>query len=177
MSSNLVNTGMIDARQLIYDDYDLIHTGSLSAIALAAVYCPILFIVDYSSVRVQVYGGNPVRSKYGTLTSQHVNLYGYKEFITYDKQIFKNKMCLVNVPPVDFPPSMSALPPLETFSFFSLSSWRFNATTPGFWNEWFSSDKIVYDLEPTVIATIGFYYVCYRCFPGSIPPSWTVGGI
>lgn len=177
MFENLVDSGTISVADEIYNDYDAITTGSLTPIALAAVYCPIVFTTFYPEYSTQIYGGEPSRLKLGTLTTKHLNLYGYKEFITYEQQIFKNKLCLVNPTPIDFPPDMSALPPFEQFSFFSLSSWRFNATTPGLWNEWFSADKLVYDLASGVIANIGFYYVCYRVFPSSIPPNWTVPGI
>lgn len=177
VNNNLVDSGTIDVQGAIYNDYAGVITSPVSDVALSAVFFPVSSIKAYDTQLIKVYGGEPTRHKFGSLTTMHTNVYGYGEYITYEKQVYKNKLCLVNYLPVDFPFDISADTTLEEYPVYSMASWRFPVQTPGFWNEWTVCNKLVYDLEKSVIADIAFFYVCYRNFPGQSFTDWFVAGI
>jgi len=177
VNKNLVNSGVIDVQGSIYNDYSSVITSPISNDALSAIFFPVSSVTSYDVQLIKVYGGVPVRFKFGSLTTLHANVHGYAEYITYEKQVFKNKLCLVNNLPLDFPFDISADTLLEEYTVYSMASWRFPVQTPGFWNEWTACNKVVYDLEKSVIADIAFFYVCYRNFPGQNFLEWFVAGL
>jgi len=170
---DLSGSGELDVREQIYNDYDNLIVPSIAAVPLSAVYAPISFVTVYSESTTKIYGGEPPRYRFGSLTTKHQNVYGKSEYINYFQQIYEKRTVLVNPAQIDFPPDMSAIGAYEGFSFFFLSSQLVGAngsialpaTLP-------AATHICYDLETAVTASIGIFYVCYFNSPGNLPTSY-----
>ena len=175
---DLSGSGELDVRNQIYNDYDAAITPSITGVPLSAVYAPITFVTVYSEETTKIFGGNPPRYKFGSLTTKHQNIYGELEYITYLQQGYEKRTVLVNPSQIDFPPDMSALPTYEGFTFFFLSSQITGATGAiALPSRLLSSTHICYDLEPAVTATIGIAYVCYFNSPGNLPSSFVTAAL
>lgn len=169
LEENVEYAGEISVRARIYSDYYAQYSTAPSNTFLSAIVCPITFVNSYNELLIREFGGNPPRLRFGNIATGHDNLAGDSYFINHENQLYPSYLCMVNPTPLDFPDTMSALPPFEEFSSILLAS----NLTVGFANSLveprYSMSALYYSLEDTVNATIGFYYFCYAnsFFPAS----------
>lgn len=175
---DLSGSGELDVRQQIYNDYDAVVIPSAEVIPLSAVYAPLSFVTVYSEETTKIYGGEPPRYKFGSITSKHQNVFGQLEYITYFQQTYEKQTCLVNPAQLDFPPDMSAIPSYEGSTFFFLSSQFAGASGAiSLPSRLVGATHICYNLENAVTASIGIFYVCYFNSPGNVPTSYSVAAL
>lgn len=164
--------GVIDVRPRIFYDYYSVTPTAPENIFLSAVVSPIVFITSYDELVVKSFPGNPPRRKFGSLTTLHENLIGDYQYIQYEAQTFTSRLSLINPTPLGFPSDMSALPAFEQFSNILLAT----LNTPSYpltnMEPWLGISALGFDLEPTVIANIGFSYMCYANY--SLPAPSTL---
>lgn len=161
LEENLTGQGEIDVRSIINLDYqEAIGVTSLNFF-LSAKFAPLVFVNSYSNSSIKTFSGNPPRAKFGRINIRHLNVYETEQFITVEKQVFPNRECIVYPEVFGFPPDMSALPSVVTYETIYRS--RIYATYSALYldSDYLLSDGLAYDLENTVNANIGFYYLAY----------------
>lgn len=158
---NVETTGVIDVRSQIYSDYNIQFPLAPSPQILSAVVVPIVFINNYNPQAIKIYGGTPVRAKFGSITLQHENVYGESHFINYLQQLFPSYYALINPAPIGFGNTNPSGVAYEAFANMLYMSFPVPIAARFLAKHRLGMSAFVYDLESTVIATIGCYYFVY----------------
>lgn len=161
LSEGLQNSGEILVRDIIFTDYTSVQPIITGTFILSAVYIPLVNVTSFDVNVIKMYGGNPTTYKLGTLTHNHLDNYGERQYIDAERRAYPLNSCIIVPEPVAFPPDMSALPLLEEYDFmFRITDYAVKyiyTNTPAR----VISQKFVYNLESSVIANIGFFYWVY----------------
>lgn len=147
-------------QESILADFNSTYSGP-EEFYLAALYSPVTFINSFNVESVKSFEGIPQPRKFGSIVFNHLGCYGGREFITYEKQTYPIKETIVNDVLVDFPPTMSALPPIALYDQILRSTGYASGWAGWHYSGYLNAQKFNYYLEQSVNATIGFFYVCY----------------
>lgn len=156
----LENSGEILVQQSILSDFNSTYSGP-EEFYLAALYAPVSFINSFNPEVVRSFDGIPEPRKFGSLVFNHLGCFGGREYITYEKQAYPIKETIVNNALVDFPSTMSALPPIALYDQILRATGYASGWSGWHYSGYLNAQKFNYHLEKTVNATIGFFYVCY----------------
>jgi hypothetical protein len=164
--------GAVDVRELIYSDYYAVTPGAPSNTFLSALVAPVTIITDFNELVIKTYGGEPTRYKFGTLNIRHENLNGQSYYIQYEQQTYPTYHCMVSPTPLGYPSTTADLPSFEEFTNILLST----LNTPSYpmtdFSPSLSMSALQFDLAPTVVANIGFFYTAYANY--SLPAPSTL---
>lgn len=171
LNEDLSNSGEFTVRDVIYADYTSIQDPSVATLFLSADIFPLTFVTSFDNQQIKLFGGYPPAHKFGSLTYNHYGNYGDQDFISFEKQSYKGKETIVFPEGFDFPPDMSALPLPEQYEYIFRSTDSQYQWTGVQLSGHPSLVSIAYNLNPSVIANIGFFYVCYANFVETDPPA------
>lgn len=169
---NVDLAGAVEVRELIYSDYYSVSPTAPSNVFLSAIVAPVSHVLSFNELVVKTYGGDPTRYKFGTLTIRHENLIGESNYIQYEQQTYPTHHCMVSPTPLGYPSTTADVPPFESFTNLLLST----LNTPSYpmtnLSPFVSMSALQYDLASSVIASIGFFYLCYANY--SLPAPSTL---
>lgn len=169
----LTNAGDIDIRTQIQFDYSTVAVASPQTVFLSAIIAPFTFIQSYDETIIKGLEGNPRRYKFGALHTYHENAIGHSYYINFETQTYPTNVGLIAPIPLPYPPIIE--PPIpQSFQNILLMS----AESPGSGITNFSPlvgiSALKYDLSPSVIANIGYFYVCYANYSLSAPSNYLI---
>lgn len=167
LAENLTGSGNILVRDIIDTDYLSVQPIYPDLFITSAVYAPVVFVQEFNPLITKMFGGNPPVYRFGSIVADHLNTKGQRQFIQYEKQQFPILETIVTPEPVGLPDTMSALPPTEAYELLTRAPLFSNRQFFGKSSDYMSALFFSYDLEPGVVANIGFFYYAFVNISGS----------